>query len=159
MNIVKEFIFYQFDEIIAGCRVLDLFAGTGNLGIEALSRSADSVTFVDNSKHSLKIVEANIRAVHRSNQSTLVQDDVLHYAGSYAETQMPFTLIFADPPFQYTNFGALCEAVADSPILERGGYFVLEYWNAFLHTLPDLSLTNLKTKSFGGNTVTIFQKP
>ena len=89
---VKESVFniIQFD--IEGRRVLDLFAGTGQLGIECLSRGASSAVFVDQSREAVKIVKENLKACGLT--GTVVQADAM----SFLRTCGKFDIIFVDPP-------------------------------------------------------------
>ena len=90
---VKESIFniIQFD--VEGRRVLDLFAGTGQLGIEALSRGAKSAVFVDKSSEAIALVKQNLKACNL--EANVVREDSL----SYLERGGKFDLIFIDPPY------------------------------------------------------------
>ena len=92
---VKEAIFtiVQFD--IEGRRVLDLFAGTGQLGIEALSRGAKSVIFVDSAREATKLISDNLRVCKFSDQAAVYTTDAL----SYLEYEEKFDVIFIDAPY------------------------------------------------------------
>ena len=94
---VKESLFniIQFD--IEGRRVLDLFGGTGQLGIEALSRGAEHCTFVDQRRDAAALIKENLKATELSDRSRVVQGDSLAFLQSCREK---FDLIFLDPPYQ-----------------------------------------------------------
>jgi 16S rRNA (guanine966-N2)-methyltransferase len=77
-------------------RVLDLFAGTGALGLEALSRGAEFVDFVENDPRSLRALEENIRALDAGERCTIHRADALDFASRLA----PFAITFADPPYR-----------------------------------------------------------
>ena len=117
---VKESIFniIQFD--IEGRRVLDLFAGTGQLGIECLSRGAREVVFVDQSRDAVKIIKENLKACGFS-APVLQQDSLafLHSCGS-------FDLIFADPPYDSGLYENVLETINSVDILSDGGIIVCE---------------------------------
>lgn len=93
---VKEAIFsiIQFD--IPGRRVLDLFAGSGQLGIEALSRGADSAVFIEYNKAGAEVVRQNLKNTGFSEKSTLLQTDAFHFLNS---SSGHFGLAFLDPPY------------------------------------------------------------
>ena len=117
---VKESVFniIQFD--IEGRRVLDLFAGTGQLGIECLSRGAASATFVDRDREALKIVRENLRTCGFTAQ--VVQEDALHFlerGGSY-------DLIFVDPPYDSGLYDPVLERIKLVDILSDGGIIICE---------------------------------
>jgi len=95
---VKETLFNKLMFDLEGARVLDLFCGTGNLGIEALSRGAQHVTFVDAHKQSLLITRENLQKLKvEKNDYSILQKDVLSYLKGYEGEK--FDVIFADPPF------------------------------------------------------------
>lgn len=95
---VKETLFNKLSFEANFGRVLDLFCGTGNLGLEALSRGSEHVTFVDSHKQSLLITRDNLRKLKVSDSEALViQKDVISYLKSYTGTS--YDLILADPPF------------------------------------------------------------
>ncbi len=95
---VKETLFNKIMFEMDGARVLDLFCGTGNLGLEALSRGASHVTFVDAHKQSLLITRDNIRKLKvPESEYLIIQKDVISYLKSYEGPA--FDIILADPPF------------------------------------------------------------
>lgn len=119
---VKEGIFsaVQFD--MEGRRVLDLFAGSGQLGIEALSRGAAHAVFVDSSAASLKIVKANIEACGFAEQSRVVQSD---YASFCAMCRDTFDYVFLDPPYRAGLLMPALKAVL--PLMSDYGAVFCEY--------------------------------
>ena len=94
-DMVKESVFniIQFD--IEGRRVLDLFAGTGQLGIEALSRGAKSAVFVDSASNAVKLIKENVNLCGFSDSASVYARDVL----SYLKNDERFDIIFIDPPY------------------------------------------------------------
>jgi 16S rRNA (guanine966-N2)-methyltransferase len=95
---VKESLFNKLMFDMEGSKVLDLFCGTGNLGLEAISRGAEFVTFVDDNRKSLEITMKNIEKLKVSSTDyRVMQADVLKFLKNY--TGEPVNIIFADPPF------------------------------------------------------------
>jgi 16S rRNA (guanine966-N2)-methyltransferase len=128
MDRVKAAIFSSLGEAIIGARVLDLFAGSGALGIEALSRGAASAIFVEDDRQSTEMIEQNL-AKTRLNGRVRHQDvfDFLRQASKVEK----FEIIFADPPYEMTrNGGRYTEKLLSNEALPRllksGGLFVLE---------------------------------
>lgn len=119
---VKESIFnvLQFD--IEGGRFLDLFAGSGSMGVEALSRGAEEVLFADNSKESVRLIESNLKGIDGKFR-VLNRDyrDVLYSADG------KWDFIFADPPYKTDYIGEICRIVKDRDLLADGGYIVYEH--------------------------------
>jgi len=126
MDRVKAAIFSSLGEMVVGARVLDLFAGTGALGIEALSRGAASATFVDDERMSARAIEANLKRTKFN--GTVREYDVFDFIGN---ARAQFDLIFADPPYEKMRSG---EAFTDllmneaklAALLAPEGLFVLE---------------------------------
>jgi 16S rRNA (guanine966-N2)-methyltransferase len=132
---VRETLFNWLAPSIQGARCLDLFAGTGALGFEALSRGATSVVFVENSRRaaiaiekSSQILDASGAIIHRGDA-----DDYLRNAQPAS-----FDIIFLDPPFADDRLEALCGQIDEQGILAPGGRIYLEQDRAKPETpLPD----------------------
>jgi 16S rRNA (guanine966-N2)-methyltransferase len=128
MDRVKAAIFSSLGDSVIGARVLDLFAGTGGLGIEALSRGAASAIFVEADRHSAKAIEKNLAKTNLKGRVRL-QDvfDFLHRRSSADK----FQIIFADPPYDTAHHGKsyteeLLHNETLPQLLEPNGIFVLE---------------------------------
>jgi 16S rRNA (guanine966-N2)-methyltransferase len=101
---VREALFSMLGDV-AGTRVLDLYAGSGALGIEALSRGADSATFVERDRRAAQVIHRNLRAV--GVRAAVIEGDVLTFI---REDQRRFDLVFCDPP--YDSAPRVAEALA-----------------------------------------------
>jgi len=128
MDRVKGAIFSSLGDMIIGARVLDLFAGSGALGIEALSRGAVSALFVDDDRRSIAVIERNL--VKTNMRAGLRQRDVFDFLRTLSSTEK-FRIIFADPPYEKTSSGECFtkKLLANEKLpelLEGGGIFVLE---------------------------------
>jgi 16S rRNA (guanine966-N2)-methyltransferase len=104
-----------------GLRVADLYAGSGALGLEALSRGAAHATFVENDRAAIKAIEANAAALGASD---LV--DIRATSAAALSPGEPFDLIFADPPYAAGSGNAVAETVAEAGWLAVGGWMALE---------------------------------
>jgi 16S rRNA (guanine966-N2)-methyltransferase len=98
---------------LPGARVLDLFAGSGALGLEALSRGAEHATFVENAPSALRVLQTNLAALGASERSTIVRTDALRYVR--ALDALSFDLAFADPPYAKGIAAALVEVFLERP--------------------------------------------
>ena len=128
MDRVKAAIFSSLGEAIIGARVLDLFAGTGALGIEALSRGAASAIFVEDDRQSAEAIEKNLAKTKL--EARVRHQDVFDFLRQRS-TADKFQIIFADPPYQKTHRGEshaekLLINEALPQLLEPEGIFVLE---------------------------------
>src|SRR3954452_1514587 len=102
MDRVKAAIFSSLGETVIGARVLDLFAGTGALGIEALSRGAANARFVDHDRQAVAVIERNLAKTKLSGR--VVQRDVFDFLRGPI-SQESYDIIFADPPYEKTSDG------------------------------------------------------
>ena len=117
---VKEGLFSAIQFDVPGARALDLFAGSGQLGIEALSRGARSAVFVDESRAAVQLVRANLALCRL--QGDVVQGESL----GYLRTCGKFDLIFLDPPYDTGLLDKALENVVQFDILAEGGIIVCE---------------------------------
>ncbi len=97
---VKESIFNILGDKVEGRVVLDLFAGTGNLGIEALSRGARRAVFVEKGRRALQLIQKNLLQCGMTGQSEVVPKDVLRSIGIFGRRGESFDLILIDPPYE-----------------------------------------------------------
>jgi 16S rRNA (guanine966-N2)-methyltransferase len=128
MDRVKSAIFSSLGEMVIGARVLDLFAGTGALGIEALSRGADSALFVEQDRQSTEAIEKNLAKTGFAGR--VRQQDVFSFLKNSAATEK-FRIVFADPPYDKMKSGdrfteKLLVNETLPRLLEQAGVFVLE---------------------------------
>jgi 16S rRNA (guanine966-N2)-methyltransferase len=125
MDRVKETIFNKCMHYIDEAKVLDLFSGTGNLGIEAISRGAAHVTFVEKNIKSIQIINKNIELLKIENSFfSIKKQDVFSYLKSEKTAQ--FNLIFIDPPFTEKIAHLVMEALAQSSIFTDETRIVIE---------------------------------
>lgn len=119
---VKENLFNILMPYVAGTQVLDLFAGTGALGIEALSRGAAHCTFVENDAGAARVVQQNLAATHLEERATLRHADarqVLREGGRYG-------LILLDPPYALHFVPEVLEQISRGVLLQEGGIIAAE---------------------------------
>lgn len=121
---VKESLFNILQSYIDGAEVLDLFAGTGNLGIEALSRGAQKVTFVEKNPKSLQLIKENLKALKIEEEYEIQKQDVMKFLKSTGDLQ--YDLIFIDPPFTEKMAHDVMELLCQSQILKPGGILAIE---------------------------------
>jgi len=156
MDRVKAAIFSSLGDSVVGARVLDLFAGSGALGIEALSRGASSAVFVEEDRQSAEIIERNLAKAKLKGR--VRQQDVFDFLRqeSGAET---FQIILADPPYEKTKCGqSYTEKLVTNELLPRllvsGGVFVFE--KRPNETLPEMKLWRIVRRKSYGTTEVLF---
>lgn len=120
---VKENIFNIINMRIESARFLDLFGGTGAMGIEAASRGAEKSVITDNSEDSVKLIKKNIEKADFSDKCTLVCADALSYI---SRTDEKFDIIFLDPPYHDNLMEKTLKLIAEKEILDDDGIIVCE---------------------------------
>ena len=136
-----------------GLDVLDLFAGSGSLGLEALSRGVKSVTFIDKARKSLEVLEKNVASLGCESQCSIYQADVFWYLKNMNHS---YDIVFTDPPYKLENIGVLPNAIYDSGVLHNGTYVVMEHSRESVIELNEQKYEILR-KAFGHTTVLIMK--
>ncbi|MFQ6033203.1 MAG: 16S rRNA (guanine(966)-N(2))-methyltransferase RsmD [Candidatus Zixiibacteriota bacterium] len=154
-NKVKGSIFNVLKGEVEGKKVLDLFAGSGNLGIEALSGGAEFVIFVDSSSASIKIIKRNLEELNLSKRSKTINKDCLKVL---PRLQEKFGIVFADPPYLCGFAQKVIDSVVKYDLLEKDGILVLEHHKKETFKHPEEKLLYVKVKRFGDTTVSFFLK-
>lgn len=146
-EITKEAVFSSIQFVVAGAHFLDLFAGTGQMGLEAISRGAQSATFVENGRSSLQALRQNIEHCGFSQQSRVYAMDVQSFLNS---TQEQYDIVFLDPPYlagtaakilplvaEHTKPDGiiLCETDKNEVLPEQVGNFVLKKSRKYSKTI------------------------
>ncbi|MGM9583708.1 MAG: 16S rRNA (guanine(966)-N(2))-methyltransferase RsmD [Phascolarctobacterium sp.] len=123
---VKESLFNIIGSKIIGATVLDLFAGTGNLGLESWSRGAKAITFIDESKESLRLVKSNIAKCRAEADCTMVKGSAPQVAEHLSQQGLRFDFAFCDPPYNKGWIQQIIAVLGKAPFLKDGGYLVVE---------------------------------
>ncbi len=152
---VKEFIFFLYRREIENSRFLDLFAGTGSLGLEALSRGAREGFFVEKSPRSLHLLNKNFTACGVTGRAHILAGDVFSILDQLGKRGESFDLIFADPPFKESLRNRIVDGVQRNGILAPDGILILEHESRDPDSEhPELNL--LRQKKFGHCVVSIY---
>ena len=127
---IKETLFNMIQPYLCGCRFLDLFAGSGGIGIEALSRGADFCTFIEKNKRASAVIEENLRFTRLKDKAQVYCCDVFRGLVSM-EQEEPFDCIFMDPPYEKGLERQVLEYLAESTLADEHTLIIAE---ADLHT-------------------------
>ncbi len=152
---VRESTFNVLRQEVTGKRVLDLFAGAGGMGLEALSRGALWATFVDSSPESMNALKRNLERLKLKDRSTVIRLDGLKALNKIGRS---FNLIFADPPYAKGYAQRILDIIARSDVLEEGGILVLEHHKKEAFRCPEEHLSLLKEKRFGDTVISFLLK-
>ena len=151
---VKEGIFSAVQFELEGARVLDLFAGSGQMGIEALSRGAERAVFIDSSLRSIRCVNENLRNTGFERQSEVINRDSYDYIKLTSQT---FDIIILDPPYRYNHIANILPFAANK--LRDGGIIICEYETEADEPEAPEGMRLRKTYRYGKINVSIFCKP
>ena len=118
----KEALFNIISREIYGADFLDLFSGTGSIGIEALSRGANEVVFVDGSRESVSIIKSNLSKLNEDGNVENVNAEIY-----LLKTNKKFDFIFLDPPYNYQEADKLFKIISERALLKEGGVVIYEH--------------------------------
>lgn len=155
---VKEAVFHGIGPYFDGGRALDLFAGSGGLGIEALSRGVDTCVFVDQQPKAIKTIHENVRLLKIQDRVEVFKTDALRAIKAAGKRDLSFEYIFLDPPYKKFSYQELMEALIEHGLVAENGVVICEHdaSEEIPETVGRLNL--LKTDHYGSNIgVSIFQ--
>jgi len=143
---IRETVFNWLTPHLTGARCLDLFAGTGALGLEALSRGAAEVVFIETSPTAVRILQKNIATLEATEATVRCAEAVKYLQQPGADR---FDIIFLDPPFADDLHGDLCKLLDESPILATDALVYIEEDRAKPEVVLPTNWQILKTKTAG----------
>ena len=124
-NRLKESIFNILQDFVAGRRVLDLFCGSGSFGLEALSRGARSIDFVEQDMRAIRVLRTNLANLQITpDRYKIYHADVLQFCRS---VNPPYDLILSDPPFKFYHLAELIDAIMQNNLLEPEGLMIIHH--------------------------------
>ncbi|WP_099188064.1 16S rRNA (guanine(966)-N(2))-methyltransferase RsmD [Tepidibacter mesophilus] len=153
---VKESVFNIISDKVMDSFVLDLFSGTGSLGIEALSRGSERATFVDASKSSMEIIKENIQKARVNDKSELILSDSISAVNKLGVRRDKFDIIFMDPPYLKNFIEKTLIEISKREILEEDGIIIVE------HDIKDEVKDNIeklqkyREKKYGNTMISFF---
>lgn len=149
-------------DILAGrlpdARFLDLYAGAGAVGIEALSRGASTVTFVEQDRRAAAAIEKNLEALGLSDRAALVRREVGAALGALASEDQRFDVVFLDPPYRAGGHGRLLSRLGSLDLLDPGGLLILEHHHKTALEEVYGSLTRIRQVRAGESVLSFYRK-
>ena len=124
---VKESLFEVIGERVRDARVLDLFAGTGNLGIEALSRGARSALFVDADRSAVRLIVQNLNRTRLEERAETWKSDARSALERLKKSGSRFDIVLLDPPYEYDSLESILSQLYRYRLLSPGGLLVIEH--------------------------------
>jgi len=154
---VKEAVFSMIHPRIGGAICLDLFSGSGSLGVELLSRGAKTVTFVEDNLQLKPIIISNLNKTKLIDKATLLFQDV--YSSLEMQSDKKFDLIMMDPPYLKGDIRKCLDLIAKRDLLNENGLVIAEHDISDTDILPcNAYFESLKTKKYGKIGVTVFRR-
>lgn len=154
---VKESIFNIIQSYIPESVVLDLFAGTGNLGLEALSRGCRRAIFVEKSSRAIEVLDKNRTSLEYCHKSKIVRRDALGAIKRLSGNEK-FDIIFADPPYGMGLEIPVLEAIATGDLLNQKGIIVLEHHAGEFQPDQVGNLKKSETRKYGNTCISFYKK-
>ena len=152
---VKEAVFSSIQFEIQQSKFLDLFAGSGQMGIEALSRGATTAVFVDSRREACKLVSENLKLAGFEKQGKVIQSDYMTFLKGCHEK---FDIIFLDPPYAEVFLENSLKSITEIDILADCGIIICERPADKLQDIDIPGLTRVKDHKYGKTWVTLFRK-
>jgi 16S rRNA (guanine966-N2)-methyltransferase len=150
----KEVIFNSIGQFFNGGKCLDLFAGSGSLGIEALSRGMDSCDFVDKQYTAIKIIHENIDSLDIKDLCNIIKKDAIHFLKT---VQSSYDLILLDPPYKLKPYQEILELIESRQLLNNHGIIVMESdHQTIIKGIKELKIS--KEKTLGQSKITILER-
>lgn len=157
MDKVKESVFAIIQDDIRDSVGLDLFAGSGSLGIEAISNGAKFFYFVDNNPSVIKVLNANIDGLNIKEKTGVLLKDYKQAINYFKDNNMKFDIIFLDPPYDLKIIESILKIINDYKLLNESGQVICEFEYDSLEEQYG-SLVCIKTKKYGSKNIKIYKQ-
>ena len=154
MDRVKESLFAMIQDYVRDSCVLDLFSGTGNLGIEALSNGAKFCYFNDLNKKCVNLINKVLEEIKEENNSKVLNMDYKRALSYFKENSIKFDLVFLDPPYKNNVLNDVIKYIYDNDLLKKNGLVVCEVDDLYLNI--DY-LDKIREKKYGNKYIIIYK--
>ena len=157
MSRVKESVFASIQDYTKDSIVLDLFAGSGALGIEAISNYSKYCYFIDNNKIAINTIKENINTLNINDKTKVINTDYKKALSIFKDNNTKFDLIFIDPPYNYKNINDIIDTITNYNILNKNGLLILEFKYDNI-SINENIYTLHKFKKYGDKFISIYKK-
>lgn len=155
---VKEALFNIIGPYFDGGLCLDLFAGSGGLGIEALSRGVDKVLFIDRDGKAIQTIHDNLKQCQAEEQAEVYRNDANRALKAIIKRELIFDYIFLDPPYAKQQLKEIIEVIDNNGLLSEEGLIVCEHSTDVKMPPTIQGLTQIKQETYGIITISIYAK-
>ncbi|MBU8907134.1 16S rRNA (guanine(966)-N(2))-methyltransferase RsmD [Desertibacillus haloalkaliphilus] len=154
---VKESIFNMIGPYFDGGIGLDLYGGSGGLGIEALSRGLDQMIFVDTNRKAIETINFNVKQCRYTDRTEIYRNDAMRALKALIKREVAFTYIFLDPPYAKQNIAKEIELIDDHQLLNESGVIVCEHDVEVDLPMQIGRLTSVRSEVYGDTQISIYQ--
>ncbi len=156
---IKETLFNMIQFDIQGVNFLDLFAGSGAIGIEALSRGANMATFIDNNDRAIKVIKENLEHTGLTDRANVIKSDASLALENLSRKNETYGIVFMDPPYDKDLYRPVFERIAKSNIINKDTIIILEVaLKDDAIGIEDLGFKITKIKKYKSNKHIFFKK-
>lgn len=154
---VKESIFNMIGPYFNGGWGLDLFAGSGSLGLEALSRGLDKMVFIDRDREAIQTIKTNISRCQYTDRSEVFRNDAERALKAVSKRGIQFTCIFLDPPYKKQKLLELISSIHQNDLLRPEGLIMCEHDTDADMPEQTGGFSCVRSETYGGTVITIYQ--
>lgn len=158
-DMVREALFDILSDTVANANFLDLYAGTGAVGIEAWSRGAKNVALVDNSIYQVKLIKEIAASFGIAEEIEIIKNDAGRFLTECANMGRKFDIIFCDPPYDQTPLTLQKSLTSVPELLKSGGILILEHEHNVEYEEAYLGLHKFKEKKYGTTMLSFYARP
>jgi 16S rRNA (guanine(966)-N(2))-methyltransferase RsmD len=155
---VKEALFNMIGPYFNGGIGLDLFAGSGGLGIEALSRGLDKTIFIDREKVAIQTIHDNLKACKFEDKAEVYRNDAERALKALIKREISFDYIFLDPPYKKQQLISLMEQMDEQKLIKNGGHIICEHSHDVVLPQSVGKCIQIKHEKYGIIAITIYSK-
>ncbi|GAB3068082.1 16S rRNA (guanine(966)-N(2))-methyltransferase RsmD [Virgibacillus ainsalahensis] len=156
---VKEAVFQRMGPFFQGGLVLDLFAGSGSLGFEAMSRGMEHAIFVDKHPKAIHTINENIKTLKLEDKAEVFRADAFRAIHAAAKRNLKFELILIDPPYKKVIYEKLIDEIVQLQLMEQGGIIYCEHDVSETLPIQHIDFSLIKQENYGDTTgITIYKK-
>jgi len=155
---IKESMFNMLGQFFDGGTALDLFAGSGNLGIESISRGIDRAVFIDNEYKAVKVIKENIANLAINDKTEVYKNDAFKALDLLGKRNISFDLIFLDPPYKKFEMTEILKHIVNQNLIAEAGLIMCEDAVGFDLLLDDLPFEEIKRSMYGVTEIVILRK-
>lgn len=155
MDRVKESMIAMIQNELYDSNCLDLFTGSGSVGLEFLSNGAKSCYFVDNNQNVIDVLNKNVKLINIKEEYKLIKGDFQEVLRRFKENKIKFDIIFLDPPYKFNYITPSLKLINDYDLLKDNGLIICEYEDELINYV---NYEIIKEKKYGSKSISIIKK-